>query len=135
DGCAPRVSRGGTSSRGRCAATRLQTHGPRAPPPAASERRRRARQRARRPRARGGPGVSAGVASPVGGPSRPGSRQRTHPGGPLNPKPVTSDALVTGLDWIIVVFVIAMALWGFVQGLIVGALSLVGFAGGAVIGA
>ena len=42
---------------------------------------------------------------------------------------------MTALDWLIVVFVIAMALWGFVQGLIVGALSLVGFAAGAVIGA
>ena len=42
---------------------------------------------------------------------------------------------MTTLDWIIVAFVIAMALWGFVQGLIVGVLSLAGFAGGAVIGA
>jgi S1-C subfamily serine protease len=42
---------------------------------------------------------------------------------------------VTGLDWIIVVFVLAFALWGFVQGLIVGALSLAGFAGGAIVGA
>ncbi|HEY3187605.1 MAG TPA: MarP family serine protease [Solirubrobacteraceae bacterium] len=42
---------------------------------------------------------------------------------------------MTGLDWIIVVFVVAMALWGFVQGLIVGALSLAGFAAGAVLGA
>jgi Trypsin-like peptidase domain/Colicin V production protein len=42
---------------------------------------------------------------------------------------------VTALDWIIVVFVIAMAVWGFVQGLIVGVLSLVGFVVGALIGA
>jgi S1-C subfamily serine protease len=42
---------------------------------------------------------------------------------------------VTPLDWIIVVFVLVMALWGFLQGLIVGALSLAGFIGGAVIGA
>ena len=42
---------------------------------------------------------------------------------------------VTGLDWIIVVFCLAMALWGFVQGLIVGALSLAGFAAGALVGA
>ncbi|MFL5893899.1 MAG: CvpA family protein, partial [Thermoleophilaceae bacterium] len=42
---------------------------------------------------------------------------------------------MTTLDWIIVVFVIAMALWGFVQGLIVGALSLAGFVAGAVLGA
>lgn len=42
---------------------------------------------------------------------------------------------MTPLDWIIVVFVIVMALWGFLQGLIVGVLSLAGFAAGAVIGA
>jgi S1-C subfamily serine protease len=42
---------------------------------------------------------------------------------------------VTPLDWIIVVFVIVMAVWGFLQGLIVGALSLAGFVGGAIIGA
>jgi S1-C subfamily serine protease len=42
---------------------------------------------------------------------------------------------VTPLDWIIVVFVLIMAFWGFLQGLIVGALSLAGFIGGAVIGA
>jgi S1-C subfamily serine protease len=42
---------------------------------------------------------------------------------------------VTPLDWIIVVFVIVMALWGFLQGLIVGVLSLAGFAGGAIVGA
>ena len=37
---------------------------------------------------------------------------------------------VTALDWIIVVFTVLMALWGYAQGLIVGALSLAGFAGG-----
>jgi S1-C subfamily serine protease len=42
---------------------------------------------------------------------------------------------VTTIDWIIVVFVVVMALWGFLQGLIVGALSLVGFAAGAIAGA
>jgi hypothetical protein len=41
---------------------------------------------------------------------------------------------VTALDWIIVVFTVLMALWGFAQGLIVGALSLGGFAAGAFIG-
>ena len=35
---------------------------------------------------------------------------------------------MTGLDWIIVVFTVLMALWGYAQGLIVGALSLAGFA-------
>jgi Trypsin-like peptidase domain/Colicin V production protein len=41
---------------------------------------------------------------------------------------------VTGLDWIIVVFTVLMALWGYAQGLIVGGLSLVGFAVGAFVG-
>jgi hypothetical protein len=42
---------------------------------------------------------------------------------------------VTPLDWIIVAFTALMAIWGYAQGLIVGALSLAGFAGGAVLGA
>jgi trypsin-like peptidase/colicin V production protein len=41
---------------------------------------------------------------------------------------------VTPLDWIIVAFTAFMAIWGYAQGLIVGALSLAGFAGGAVLG-
>jgi hypothetical protein len=41
---------------------------------------------------------------------------------------------VTPLDWIIVAFTALMALWGYAQGLIVGALSLAGFAGGALLG-
>src|SRR3954447_5517804 len=41
---------------------------------------------------------------------------------------------VTALDWIIVVFTLLMALWGYAQGLIVGALSLGGFAAGAFVG-
>jgi S1-C subfamily serine protease len=41
---------------------------------------------------------------------------------------------VTTLDWIIVLFVVVMAMWGFLQGLIVGALSLAGFALGAYVG-
>jgi S1-C subfamily serine protease len=41
---------------------------------------------------------------------------------------------VTGLDWLIVAFALAMAFWGYRQGLIVGALSLVGFAIGAFLG-
>jgi hypothetical protein len=41
---------------------------------------------------------------------------------------------VTALDWIIVVFTGLMAIWGYAQGLIVGALSLLGFAGGALLG-
>jgi hypothetical protein len=41
---------------------------------------------------------------------------------------------VTALDWIIVVFTVLMALWGYAQGLIVGALSVAGFAGGAFLG-
>jgi Trypsin-like peptidase domain/Colicin V production protein len=42
---------------------------------------------------------------------------------------------VTPVDWIIVGFTLLMALWGWAQGLIVGALSLAGFAGGALLGA
>ncbi|MEX2194644.1 MAG: MarP family serine protease [Thermoleophilaceae bacterium] len=42
---------------------------------------------------------------------------------------------MTPVDWIIVGFILLMALWGYAQGLIVGALSLVGFAGGAFLGA
>jgi hypothetical protein len=41
---------------------------------------------------------------------------------------------VTPLDWIIVAFTAVMAIWGYAQGLIVGALSLAGFAGGALLG-
>jgi hypothetical protein len=41
---------------------------------------------------------------------------------------------VTTIDWIIVAFVAFMAVWGYLQGLIVGALSLAGFAVGAVVG-
>jgi hypothetical protein len=41
---------------------------------------------------------------------------------------------VTTLDWIIIAFTILMAVWGYQQGLIAGALSLAGFAAGAFIG-
>jgi S1-C subfamily serine protease len=41
---------------------------------------------------------------------------------------------VTVLDWAIVVFTVAFALWGYRQGLIVGVLTLLGFAAGAVAG-
>jgi hypothetical protein len=41
---------------------------------------------------------------------------------------------VTALDWIIICFTGLMAVWGYAQGLIVGALSLAGFAGGAFLG-
>jgi S1-C subfamily serine protease len=41
---------------------------------------------------------------------------------------------VTVLDWAIVAFTIALALWGYRQGLIVGAMTLVGFAAGAFAG-
>ena len=41
---------------------------------------------------------------------------------------------MTLLDWIIVSFVALMAVWGYAQGLIVGALSLAGFLGGAFAG-
>jgi Trypsin-like peptidase domain/Colicin V production protein len=41
---------------------------------------------------------------------------------------------VTALDWIIIAFTGLMAVWGYAQGMIVGALSLAGFAGGAFLG-
>src|SRR3954451_24263894 len=41
---------------------------------------------------------------------------------------------MTALDWIIVAFTVLMALWGYSQGLLVGALSLAGFIGGAFLG-
>jgi S1-C subfamily serine protease len=41
---------------------------------------------------------------------------------------------MTVLDWAIVAFTIALALWGYRQGLIVGALTLVGFGAGAFLG-
>jgi S1-C subfamily serine protease len=41
---------------------------------------------------------------------------------------------VTGLDWLILVFALAMGFWGYQQGLIVGVLSLGGFAIGAFLG-
>src|SRR3954469_7113615 len=41
---------------------------------------------------------------------------------------------MTGIDWIIVAFTLLMALWGYSQGLVVGALSLAGFVGGAILG-
>ena len=44
-------------------------------------------------------------------------------------------ATVTWVDWVIVGFTLLMACWGYLQGLIVGALSLAGFAGGAFVGA
>src|SRR3954447_19312153 len=42
---------------------------------------------------------------------------------------------MTPIDWFIVAFTVLMALWGYSQGLVVGALSLVGFLGGAFLGA
>jgi hypothetical protein len=41
---------------------------------------------------------------------------------------------LTSLDWIIIAFTVLMAVWGYGQGLIVGALSLAGFAAGAFLG-
>lgn len=46
----------------------------------------------------------------------------------------TFHSLVTALDWGILAFTLAMAVWGYAQGLLVGALSLAGFAGGAFLG-
>lgn len=41
---------------------------------------------------------------------------------------------MTVIDWIIVAFTLLMAVWGYAQGLVVGALSLVGFVGGGFVG-
>jgi S1-C subfamily serine protease len=41
---------------------------------------------------------------------------------------------VTAIDWVIILFAAGLALWGYRQGLVVGALSLAGFAGGALLG-
>src|ERR1700681_510827 len=41
---------------------------------------------------------------------------------------------VTGVDWLIVAFTALLAVYGYVQGFIVGVLSLVGFALGAFLG-
>jgi S1-C subfamily serine protease len=41
---------------------------------------------------------------------------------------------MTAIDWIIVAFTVLMAVWGYAQGLVVGALSLAGFAGGGFLG-
>jgi S1-C subfamily serine protease len=41
---------------------------------------------------------------------------------------------MTGLDWGIVAFTLALAFWGYQQGLIVGALTLAGFGAGALLG-
>ena len=41
---------------------------------------------------------------------------------------------VTGLDWAIIAFALLMAAWGYRQGLIVGALSMLGFAVGGLLG-
>jgi S1-C subfamily serine protease len=41
---------------------------------------------------------------------------------------------VTAIDWIIVAFTLLMAVWGYMQGLVVGAMSLGGFIAGALLG-
>ena len=41
---------------------------------------------------------------------------------------------MTAVDWIIVAFTLLMAVWGYAQGLVVGALSLGGFVAGAFLG-
>ena len=46
----------------------------------------------------------------------------------------TSIFLMTGLDWAIVAFTVLLAIYGYLQGFIVGAMSLVGFAVGAFVG-
>lgn len=41
---------------------------------------------------------------------------------------------MTGIDWVIVAFTVLLAIYGYMQGFIVGALSLAGFAAGAFVG-
>src|ERR687895_1700557 len=41
---------------------------------------------------------------------------------------------MTAIDWIIVAFTVLMGVWGYAQGLLVGALSLAGFVGGGFLG-
>lgn len=41
---------------------------------------------------------------------------------------------MTTLDWIIVAFTLGLAMYGYAQGFLVGALSLLGFAVGAFVG-
>ena len=41
---------------------------------------------------------------------------------------------MTAVDWVIVAFCLAMAVWGYQQGLIIGLFTLVGFAAGAFVG-
>ena len=41
---------------------------------------------------------------------------------------------MTALDWLIVAFTLLMAVWGYMQGLVVGAMSLGGFIAGALVG-
>src|SRR3954468_13728001 len=43
-------------------------------------------------------------------------------------------AFLTAVDWIIIGFTLLMAVWGYAQGLLVGALSLIGFVAGAFLG-
>lgn len=52
----------------------------------------------------------------------------------MKPPPACFYSVVTVLDWAIVAFTIALALWGYRQGLIVGALTLTGFGVGALAG-
>ena len=54
--------------------------------------------------------------------------------GSMVPAVISLNPAVTTLDWIIIAFTVLMAVWGYQQGLIAGALSLAGFAAGALIG-
>jgi len=49
-------------------------------------------------------------------------------------RPAYYPRCVSGIDWLIVAFCVALAMYGYLQGFVVGALSLVGFAIGAFIG-
>src|ERR687893_14573 len=48
--------------------------------------------------------------------------------------PPAGPRAMTAIDWIIVAFTVLMGVWGYAQGLLVGALSLGGFLGGGFVG-
>jgi S1-C subfamily serine protease len=49
-------------------------------------------------------------------------------------RPLTNLLLVTAVDWVIVAFVVLLTVYGYMQGFVVGAMSLAGFVAGAFVG-
>src|SRR3712207_4107961 len=81
----------------------------------------------------GGGGVCGSGRRGRSGVRRPGGRAKD-PSKCRHYAPANGPRAVTAVDWIIVAFTLLMAGWGYMQGLIVGALSLGGFLGGAFAG-